>query len=378
MITREIKISTVVKLLLLSFFLLSSGVTHSQQYYAIEVKGFVKDDSRRKLKNTKITLRSKSKKADTVIVAESGEFTLFLEFDKDYTIEMSKNGYISKKIGFSTRKVPDKDKKEAHGFEFELSLFKEMEGFDGSVFKKPVAKVIYNLRKRYFDYDDVYTEQQQTRIHKAYQRQLKYMKRAVKSAMLKRDSLLLEIGQIDPTGAEDAKQIIARAKQQADSILTAARISSNISSLITLYDTIVKRTGLDISDIQEEELDITLSEFESKSMEEIQIMLEDSNELIKRKRQIQTAKKQLGEDRLSATSKTDILIINEREATINAEEIKVLLVGAKAEVIKAEKERDENKSNHHLILTSLLISILLLLWLLFKNRQLKRKMKTSA
>jgi len=373
----EIKTFITIKSLFLGIFLLSTGVVQSQEYYAIEVIGYVKQENNRKLKDTKVTLRSQSKKPDTVIVAEDGVFTLFLEYDKDYTIEMSGKGYVSKKIAFSTKKVPEKDKKEAHGFEFEISLFKEIEGFDASVFNKPVAKVIYNQRKRYFDYDDAYTEQQQMKSHKAFKKQMKYMKQKLIKETLKRDSMISEIEQIKASTALSVEHIIDSAMQQADSILSSARVTSNISSLITLYDTIIKRTGSSEMDIQEPEVDITLSEFESKTMKEIQIMLKDTNELIKRKREIQIAKKQLEEDRLNATTKTDILLINEREARIDAEEIKILLVSTKAEALRAEKEGDNYKTNQYLIWALSLICVLFV-WLLYKYRLLKQKTAHSS
>ena len=133
------------KLLLLSIIFSLPNLVQSQEYYAIEVIGYVKE-GKRKLKGATIALSSNAREPDTVIVTPDGKFILSLDFEKDYIIEMSKLGFISKKFAFSTRNVPEKDKKKPYGFEFEISLFKEMDDFQISVFKKPVAKVVFNQK----------------------------------------------------------------------------------------------------------------------------------------------------------------------------------------------------------------------------------------
>lgn len=84
-----------------------------------------------------------------------GKAEFRIPINKQFFIEFSKPGYVSKIIEVNTQMPPER--KLAFIFPFEVSIFKEIEGFDISMLKKPVAKVVYNLIEHQFDYDYTFT-----------------------------------------------------------------------------------------------------------------------------------------------------------------------------------------------------------------------------
>lgn len=86
---------------------------------------------------------------------KKGKCEFKVPINKQFIIEFSKPGYVSKFIEINTKMPPER--KLAFIFPFEVNIFKEIEGLDISLLKRPVAKVVYNLIEHQFDYDDGYT-----------------------------------------------------------------------------------------------------------------------------------------------------------------------------------------------------------------------------
>ena len=78
----------------------------------------------------------------TIVTKADGVVTFNLEPNSDYTIEISKQGYVSKIISINT-KVPDYETK-AYEVAFSILLFIPCPGLDYSVLKDPVVRLEYN------------------------------------------------------------------------------------------------------------------------------------------------------------------------------------------------------------------------------------------
>lgn len=97
---------------------------------------------------------------------KKGKTDFKVPINKDFFIEFSKSGYVSKIIQVNTHMPPER--KLAFIFPFEVNIFKEVEGLDVSILKKPVAKVVYNLIEHQFDYDDGFTNQVNSKLKVLY------------------------------------------------------------------------------------------------------------------------------------------------------------------------------------------------------------------
>lgn len=98
----------------------------------------------------------------------SGKCSFTLPLDQVFIIELSKEGYLSKKIKINT-KVPELKKKKNFIFRFEADIFEDIPGLNVSVLKKPVAEVKYSDGFDSFIYDVDYTTRVNKDLKKLYQ-----------------------------------------------------------------------------------------------------------------------------------------------------------------------------------------------------------------
>lgn len=103
-----------------------------------------------------------SVKVKSVQTGSDGSFSFRLDMNKQYTIEVEKNGLISKRISFSTT-IPDEEK----GIwmnEFSIGLVKKCDGVDYTVLNEPVDKVSFDAKRREFVSDKDYVTKLRPRI----------------------------------------------------------------------------------------------------------------------------------------------------------------------------------------------------------------------
>ncbi len=89
------------------------------------------------------------------LTSKRGKCSFKLSLNRQYTIELSKQGFVSKRFEINT-KIPS-DKKDVFDFDFDMDIFEKVEGLDVSVLDKPIAKVIYDAPNNQFVYDVNYT-----------------------------------------------------------------------------------------------------------------------------------------------------------------------------------------------------------------------------
>ncbi|MDQ3110013.1 MAG: hypothetical protein M3R17_08970 [Bacteroidota bacterium] len=99
--------------------------------------------------------------------SSSGKFKVTVPHDGDYVLQITKSGYITKRIAINTFNVPDERTGGPFAqYELDIDLFKLFPGLDYSVLDKPVGRIIYNPAPAVddFDYDKVYTAQIQAQL----------------------------------------------------------------------------------------------------------------------------------------------------------------------------------------------------------------------
>jgi len=98
----------------------------------------------------------------TIQTGADGSFSFKLEINKQYTIEVEKEGLIAKKISFNTA-MPDEEKG-VWVNEFSIGLVKYCEGVDYSILKEPVDIVKFDPKRREFVSDRDYVNRMRPRL----------------------------------------------------------------------------------------------------------------------------------------------------------------------------------------------------------------------
>lgn len=145
--------------------------TTKNSYY-LELKGNVRQskvsekDESKSLDSALITIYTNDIQFSETWTNKKGKCTFKLPLGKQFRIQVSKNGFVSKYFDVDT-KVPS-DKRDSYTFSFDIDIFEEIPKLDVSVLKKPIAKVSYNLILEQFAYDIGYTSKINLELKKMY------------------------------------------------------------------------------------------------------------------------------------------------------------------------------------------------------------------
>lgn len=140
--------------------------------YYLELKGNVRQsrisekDESKALDSALITIYTNDIPFSETWTNKKGKCSFKLPLGKQFKIEVSKSGFVSKLFDVDT-KVPS-DKKDSYTFSFDIDIFEEIPKLDVSVLKKPIAKVSYNLILEQFAYDIGYTSKINLELKKMY------------------------------------------------------------------------------------------------------------------------------------------------------------------------------------------------------------------
>ena len=147
--------------LLLALLSIDAAMTAQQVERYLEVRGMAELDER-PLSNASATLYEGNTKVNSTQTGTDGTFSFRLEANKNYTVEVSKNGLVTKKISFITT-LPDEESGKWVS-EFGMVMVRPCEGVDYSVLQKPVDIVKFNVKRRSFESDRDYNEQMMPKL----------------------------------------------------------------------------------------------------------------------------------------------------------------------------------------------------------------------
>ncbi|MFT6027890.1 MAG: flagellar biosynthesis GTPase FlhF, partial [Bacteroidia bacterium] len=203
MIVRRLINTGLVTLLLISFSFVSFQV--NAQDKGLNITGSIKEGWKG-LEGTKLTLTKNGSVDETFITTSNGKFEFFFEVNASYMLDVSKSGYVGKKIEFNTD-VPD-DFMLVLEFDFIVELFQDQSGLNKAIFSNPVAKIQYSKRHNEFDYDLDYTMEFQKQEEEVF-RELEKLneEKYLEEEQLRKDAEKLAKGQ--------AKEILAAQKSEA-------------------------------------------------------------------------------------------------------------------------------------------------------------------
>ena len=113
-----------------------------------------------------VVANTDTKETDTFFSAESGEYIFRLPLDNQYRISVSRDSFLTKQLEVNTY-VP-LFSSGSYSIEFEMNLYHTLPGIVIPFAGQPVANIVFNSRRKTFDYNHAYTDQYNRNLKKIY------------------------------------------------------------------------------------------------------------------------------------------------------------------------------------------------------------------
>lgn len=169
----------------ISFFSLlffSSAFVCGQKNGEFLLMGSVLENEAMKLEGATVTVYEDEEKIFDTITSKKGRYELTLQMNKDYTIEFSKSGYVSKSISVSTDPPGTCTiRKWSDDIGAEVSLFKFVPGVNYAMFKRPIAYFEFT-EKCSFQKDEVFADKVKAMQNKVRDQVTEVQKQVVKNS----------------------------------------------------------------------------------------------------------------------------------------------------------------------------------------------------
>jgi tetratricopeptide (TPR) repeat protein len=199
-------------LILVSLFIACSGmISHAQEKAAeryLEVRG-TSELEMQPLARATAHLYEGTTEIQAIQTGSDGGFSFRLEINKQYTIEVEKEGLVSKRISFNTA-MPDEEKG-AWMNEFSIGLLKFCDGVDYSTLKESVDNVKFDQKRREFVSDKDYVNRMRPRLESVLAKYDQCMLNKYDAAIKKGDQAFLQKNTKDALAAyQEALDIYPR------------------------------------------------------------------------------------------------------------------------------------------------------------------------
>ena len=165
-------------LIIIAIVFISNNSFAGNNKGALRIRAFIEFDQQ-PIEYAQIDIYVDSKKIDSFSTNLKGEFKLFLDLDKNYIINISKPGFVSKKIEISTS-IP-KNESGIWQYDFFVDLFKHVPGLDLTPLNKPITIIKYDSRSGMFEHDVEYTLAMKAEVNSVLQQQIALRKLASKN-----------------------------------------------------------------------------------------------------------------------------------------------------------------------------------------------------
>lgn len=201
------------------------------------IEGTVREE-KTKLSGVNVTVLLGGRLINSLATPANGLFSFTLNYNNDYILQFSKDGYTTKKISVSTKGVPPEDAVDIFEFTgFEVALFKTIPDLDVSLLQKPIGKISFISPDEGFDYDAAYTAAMQEQLQK-FQQELAMKKKTAEEANARYKASLAKadkaFGAKDYSGAKDlfyeASGVKPDEKYPKDKIAEIEKIMADLAS----------------------------------------------------------------------------------------------------------------------------------------------------
>lgn len=148
------KKSLLIRLLLLIVITFITGgfdlIAQEQAFLVVDGRVLV---GRKDLQSANVEIYYQNKKVEQTRSLEDGSFQFILKFDRLYTVEISKFGFVSKKFTFNTAIPKGAQRDNVYNFPLVVELFPPFEEIDMSLLENPLAEIEYDETTMMFGFD---------------------------------------------------------------------------------------------------------------------------------------------------------------------------------------------------------------------------------
>lgn len=154
------------KIVVLSiFFAVAIGASLAQTDAILQVSGTIKDeDSGRKLPGCEIVIFQDGVEFTRLEGDKNAGYSIELPIRYSYTFQYERDGFVSKKVVLDVSEIPEGEAVGGFGFDLDMSLFKNIEGFDISILDTPIGMGMYDINSGKFKFDLDHTDRMKLRI----------------------------------------------------------------------------------------------------------------------------------------------------------------------------------------------------------------------
>jgi len=154
------------KIVVLSmFFAVAIGASLAQTDAILQVSGTIKDeDSGRKLPGCEIVIFQDGVEFTRLEGDKNAGYSIELPIRYSYTFQYERDGFVSKKVVLDVSEIPEGEAVGGFGFDLDMSLFKNIEGFDISILDTPIGMGMFDINSGKFKFDLDHTDRMKLRI----------------------------------------------------------------------------------------------------------------------------------------------------------------------------------------------------------------------
>ena len=146
------------------FILLAAGSLIAQTNLLI-VSGTVKDDdSGRKLPGSVVIVYQDDLEIDREEVDKNASYEYELPLGFSYTFVYEREGFTAKKVVLDVTHTPDDESVDGFGFDLDMTLFKNIDGFDTSILDTPMGIGTYDPDSKRFTFNTDHTDRMKMRV----------------------------------------------------------------------------------------------------------------------------------------------------------------------------------------------------------------------
>lgn len=152
------------RFIIISTLLFTSVTTFSQMDLiksGLPVVGFVTQEGK-KCGDAQVSIYEGNNLVNRFFTPKNGKFQLLMHLDKYYTLEVSKQGYIQKRIAFNTKMLDTRVALPVYELDLDLTPTYVMGGQDMGDLDFPMALVSYHSKNKKFQHNEEYTSHMRT------------------------------------------------------------------------------------------------------------------------------------------------------------------------------------------------------------------------
>lgn len=137
----------------------------SNGFEVLDISGIISNDDYG-LPNVLVELYENNKVVDSFETKKNGKFKFTLISDEIYTIQLTKDGYYTKRISVNTKMPKGYDN--VYSFDFDINIdLKEGKNYDSQLVEYPSALIEFDKKKDEYVFDKTYTKTYFTELEAA-------------------------------------------------------------------------------------------------------------------------------------------------------------------------------------------------------------------